>query len=513
MPKLRIEEAAARRQARIDRGEDVVVGVNKYRRPEEDELDLREIDNTRRARGAGPRLGGSGGARRRGRAPRRSRALTEGRARRGQPARAAVEAARARATVGEISEALERSGAGIGRRSRSISGVYGGAPGRRGVRAMCAPRSEEFAEREGRRPRMLVVQARPGRPRPRHAKVIATAFADLGFDVDVGPLFQTPEEAARRRSRTTCTWWACRARRAGTRRWCPQLVEALRRARARRHRRGGGGVIPPRLRLPARAGRGGGVRSGHADPEGRARGAAGDPGAIRARRAWRGAGRAPRRRRRSRRRPSRRGPAGDRRALAKAITLLESTRRTTRARPGGARASWCRTRAARCGSHHRGRRASARAPSSRRSACTSSAGPRRVAVLAVDPSSPRSGGSILGDKTRMERLAQEERAFIRPSPVRRLAGRRRAPHARGHAAVRGGRLRRGAWSRRWGRAVRGRGRSMVDFFAGAAAAGRRRRAAGHQEGRARARRRARRQQGRRPRGAVVVTTPQRASGL
>jgi methylmalonyl-CoA mutase len=196
MPKLRIEEAAARKQARVDRGQEVVVGVNKYRQAEPEMVDVLAIDNTAVRESQIARL-------QRVRAERDDDAcraaldaVTEAARSGGNLLAACVDAARARATVGEMSDAME---AVFGRHKaevRTISGVYGSAyEGDEGFDRIVAD-VEAFAADTGRRPRMLVVKlGQDGHDRG--AKVIATAFADLGFDVDVGPLFQTPEEAAR----------------------------------------------------------------------------------------------------------------------------------------------------------------------------------------------------------------------------------------------------------------------------------------------------------------------------
>ncbi|HRE59624.1 MAG TPA: methylmalonyl-CoA mutase [Micropepsaceae bacterium] len=196
MPKLRIEEAAARRQARIDRGEDVIVGVNKFQPAEKTEIDVRDIDNDKVKAAQINRLQQVKGQRHQAGCEAALSALTRGAKGSDNLLALAVEAARARATVGEISDALE---AAFGRHRaevRSIAGVYGKAyEGDEGFAAIVRD-VEAFARETGRRPRMLV--AKMGQDgHDRGAKVIATAFADLGFDVDIGPLFQTPEEVAR----------------------------------------------------------------------------------------------------------------------------------------------------------------------------------------------------------------------------------------------------------------------------------------------------------------------------
>jgi methylmalonyl-CoA mutase len=196
IPKIRIEEAAARTQARIDSGVQQVIGVNTYRLPDDDPLDVRRVDNdevyraqvaklerlradrdddaTRRALGALTTSAGSG---------------------EGNLLALAVEAARAKATVGEISDALEKVWGRHRAEIRTISGVYRSEVAAEGPVARALEATEAFEAAEGRRPRILV--AKMGQDgHDRGQKVVVTAFADLGFDVDVGPLFSTPEEVA-----------------------------------------------------------------------------------------------------------------------------------------------------------------------------------------------------------------------------------------------------------------------------------------------------------------------------
>ncbi|WP_339830228.1 methylmalonyl-CoA mutase [uncultured Parvibaculum sp.] len=196
MPKLRIEEAAARKQARIDRGQEVIVGVNKYRLPKEDALEILDIDNAKVRDSQIARLKKVRAERDETKCKAALAALTAGARGDGNLLALAVDAARARATVGEISDAMEEVFGRHRAEIKSISGVYAQAyEGDEGFMQI-SKEIEAFAEAEGRRPRMLVVKmGQDGHDRG--AKVIATAFADLGFDVDVGPLFQTPEEAAR----------------------------------------------------------------------------------------------------------------------------------------------------------------------------------------------------------------------------------------------------------------------------------------------------------------------------
>ena len=235
MPKLRIETSAATRQARIDRGEDVVVGVNKYRREAEDALDILSIDDDAVRASQIARLERVRGSRDSAACDTALAALTEGARGSGNLLALAVEAARARATVGEISDAME---AAFGRHRaevKTLSGVYGAAYGDDAGFAGVQADVEAFAQAEGRRPRMMVVKmGQDGHDRG--AKVIATAFADLGFDVDVGPLFQTPEEAAADAVRTRVHVIGISSQAAGHRTLAPRLVDALREA-------GGGEIV------------------------------------------------------------------------------------------------------------------------------------------------------------------------------------------------------------------------------------------------------------------------------
>ncbi len=227
MPKLRIEEAAARRQARVDRGEDVIVGVNRYRLPEEAPLEILEVDNAAVRAGQIAGLERLRAQRDPARAESALAALREGAAGDANLLALCVEAARARCTVGEISDAMETVFGRHRAEVRSISGVYGAAyqedEGFSAIRA----RIERFAEREGRRPRMLV--AKMGQDgHDRGAKVIATAFADLGFDVEVGPLFQTPAEVARDAVDGDVHVVGVSTHAAGHKTLVPQLIQELR---------------------------------------------------------------------------------------------------------------------------------------------------------------------------------------------------------------------------------------------------------------------------------------------
>ncbi|MCC5577608.1 methylmalonyl-CoA mutase [Microtetraspora sp. AC03309] len=194
LPKLRIEEAAARTQARIDSGHQPVIGVNKYRPQADEPIEVLKVDNTAVREQQLDKLRRLRAERSQADVDAALAALTTAAAQGGNLLELAVDAARAKATVGEISDALEKVFGRHAAEIRTISGVYREEVGERvdDVRAACA----EFEKSEGRRPRILV--AKMGQDgHDRGQKVIATGFADLGFDVDVGPLFQTPEEVAR----------------------------------------------------------------------------------------------------------------------------------------------------------------------------------------------------------------------------------------------------------------------------------------------------------------------------
>jgi methylmalonyl-CoA mutase len=245
MPKLRIEEAAAERQARIDRGEEVIVGVNKYRAESDAHIDILNVDNDKVREQQVKRLDAL-------RASRDAKAVEATLAALGDAARdgagnllaLTVEAMRARATVGEVSDALEAVFTRHKAEIRSISGVYGahyeGDAGFEQIRRDV----ESFAEAEGRRPRMMVVKlGQDGHDRG--AKVIATAFADIGFDVDVGPLFQTPEEAARQAIENDVHVVGISSQAAGHKTLVPALIRALADQGAGEIMVVCGGVIPP----------------------------------------------------------------------------------------------------------------------------------------------------------------------------------------------------------------------------------------------------------------------------
>jgi methylmalonyl-CoA mutase len=243
MPKLRIEEAAARRQARVDRGAETIVGVNKYRTEAQPAVEIRDVDNTAVRAGQIQRLEQLRATRDQTRVDAALRALTEGARGDANLLALSIDASRARATVGEISDALEAVFTRHRATVRTIAGVYGNSAAGDEDWERTRAEVESFAAAEGRRPRILVVKmGQDGHDRG--AKVIATAFADLGFDVDVGPLFQTPEEAARDAVENDVHVIGVSSQAAGHKTLVPELIAQLR-------KQGGddivvvvGGVVP-----------------------------------------------------------------------------------------------------------------------------------------------------------------------------------------------------------------------------------------------------------------------------
>ncbi len=245
MPKLRIEEVAARRQARADRGEDVIVGVNRYKLDEAEPVELLAIDNDKVREQQIARLAAVRASRDAARVTAALDALVAAaKSGAGNLLERAIEAMRVRATVGEVSDALEQVFTRHRATIRSVSGVYGALyeddDGFRRVEREV----EAFARAEGRRPRMLV--AKLGQDgHDRGAKVIATAFADLGFDVDIGPLFQTPEEAARAAIENDVHVIGVSSQAAAHKTLVPALVKSLGEQGAEDVIVVVGGVIPP----------------------------------------------------------------------------------------------------------------------------------------------------------------------------------------------------------------------------------------------------------------------------
>ncbi|MEP1537118.1 MAG: methylmalonyl-CoA mutase [Paracoccaceae bacterium] len=243
MPKLRIEEAAATRQAMIDRGDEVIVGVNKYRLEKEDPIDILDIDNEAVRRNQVARLEAIKSSRDEAKCQAALNELSRRAKEGGNLLEAAVDAARSRASVGEISMAMEKEFGRHRAEVKTLAGVYGAAyEGDEGFAAI-QKTVEDFAEAEGRRPRMLVVKmGQDGHDRG--AKVIATAFADIGFDVDVGPLFQTPAEAAQDAIDNDVHVIGISSQAAGHKTLAPQLVDALKDQGAEEIIVICGGVIP-----------------------------------------------------------------------------------------------------------------------------------------------------------------------------------------------------------------------------------------------------------------------------
>lgn len=245
MPKMRIEEAAALRQARIDRGEDVIVGVNKYQLAEESAVDILDIDNTAVREAQIRRLKEVRNDRDQAICGEALDALTRAAENEsGNLLALAIEAARARATVGEISDALEKIYSRHRAVTHAISGVYRTAYEGDEDFASITREVEKFARAEGRRPRMLVCKlGQDGHDRG--AKVIATAFADIGFDVDIGPLFQTPAEAVREAIENDVHVIGISSQAAGHKTLVPQVIEGLKSEGVEDIVVICGGVIPP----------------------------------------------------------------------------------------------------------------------------------------------------------------------------------------------------------------------------------------------------------------------------
>jgi methylmalonyl-CoA mutase len=245
MPKMRIEEASVQHQARVDRGEETIVGVNKYQLAEEPSIDILNIDNAAVREAQIRRLSVVRNNRDEADCSKALDALTQAAEKEtGNLLALAVDAARARATIGEISDALEKVYGRHRAVTHSIAGVYGAAYESDDQFASIRQEVVEFAEAEGRRPRMLVCKlGQDGHDRG--AKVIATAFADIGFDVDIGPLFQTPEEAVREAIENDVHVIGISSQAAGHKTLVPQVIEGLKQEGADDIIVICGGVIPP----------------------------------------------------------------------------------------------------------------------------------------------------------------------------------------------------------------------------------------------------------------------------
>jgi methylmalonyl-CoA mutase len=244
MPKLRIEEAAARRQARIDQGLDVIVGVNKYQTTEDVPLDILEVSASVRDEQVA-RLKEIRAARDNAAVKQSLEAIVRGAEAGANLLELVIPAMRHRATVGEISDAMEKAFGRYVATTQCISGIYSAEFGDSEIISSIRKRTDQFKEREGRRPRILVTKmGQDGHDRG--MKVIATGFADLGFDVDIGPMFQTPDEAARMAVENDVHVVGVSSLAAGHKTLVPELSKALR-------QEGGddilvvvGGIIPPK---------------------------------------------------------------------------------------------------------------------------------------------------------------------------------------------------------------------------------------------------------------------------
>lgn len=245
IPKLRIEEAAARKQARIDSGQDIIVGVNKYRLEKEDPLHTLEVDNQTVRRQQIERLNQIKATRDNAKVKEALERLTEA----AQTGNAnllelAVEAARHRATLGEISSALESVFGRYKAEIRSFSGVYSKEINNDESFEKAKRLADEFAKKEGRRPRIMI--AKMGQDgHDRGAKVVATGYADVGFDVDIGPLFQTPQEAAKQAVENDVHILGVSSLAAGHKTLVPQVIEELKKYGREDIMVIVGGVIPP----------------------------------------------------------------------------------------------------------------------------------------------------------------------------------------------------------------------------------------------------------------------------
>lgn len=244
LPKMRIEEAAARKQARIDAGEDVIVGVNRFRSEEDTPLDLLEVDNTAVRLAQIERIEQVKSRRDASAVQAALAAITAACASDQNLLNLAIKAARVRATLGEISDAIESAFGRYEASNQMITGIYASAMQQNDTFAEARRLSDAFAVAAGRRPRILI--AKLGQDgHDRGARVIATSFADLGFDVDVGPLFQIPEEAARQAIENDVHLIGISSLAAGHKTLVPEVIAQLKAQNADDIMVIVGGVIPP----------------------------------------------------------------------------------------------------------------------------------------------------------------------------------------------------------------------------------------------------------------------------
>ncbi len=244
MPKMRIEESAARKQARIDMGKDIIVGVNKYKIKEDAIEDVREVTSQVRDEQVA-RLNEIKAKRDNGAVEKALADLVKCAQSNGNLLETCLTAVRARATVGEISDAMEKVYGRFVATTQCISGIYSSEFGNSDIIKSLQKRTEDFMKKEGRRPRILM--SKMGQDgHDRGVKVVATAFADLGFDVDIGPMFQTPEEAAKMAVENDVHVVGASSLAAGHKTLIPALIESLKKIGGDEIKVVAGGVIPPR---------------------------------------------------------------------------------------------------------------------------------------------------------------------------------------------------------------------------------------------------------------------------
>jgi len=243
MPKLRVEESAARKQARIDQGLDVIVGVNKYKIDEKTPMDVLEVSEQVREEQVA-RINQLKADRDEAAVRSALNGVTQAAETKGNLLAASIEAVRARATVGEVSDAMEKVFGRFVATTQCISGVYASEYAESEIIESIRKRTEDFGKKEGRRPRILLTKmGQDGHDRG--IKVVATAFADLGFDVDISPMFQTPEEAAKMAVENDVHLVGASSLAAGHKALVPELIEALKKAGGEDIKVIVGGVIPP----------------------------------------------------------------------------------------------------------------------------------------------------------------------------------------------------------------------------------------------------------------------------
>ncbi|MBQ2489253.1 MAG: cobalamin-dependent protein, partial [Bacteroidales bacterium] len=245
IPKMRIEEAAARKQAKIDSGEDTIVGINRYRLDHEEPIETLEVDNTMVREAQIRRLAELRANRDSEAVEKALEAITEcARTGKGNLLELSVDAARKRASLGEISMAMEKVFGRYKAKINLISGVYSSETKENDNFRKAAALADEFAAKEGRRPRIMV--AKMGQDgHDRGAKVVATGYADIGFDVDMGPLFQTPEEAAKQAVENDVHILGVSSLAAGHKTLVPQVIAELKKLGREDIMVVVGGVIPP----------------------------------------------------------------------------------------------------------------------------------------------------------------------------------------------------------------------------------------------------------------------------